>query len=94
MKTGIWKVAIKNGEREKFMNSYDVFKQAPGFISCQFYPVTGDENTLFAIETWESEEAHKNFMGSVSQETMGTLFSMLDGRPEAYDCEIGLKVEK
>jgi quinol monooxygenase YgiN len=94
MKTAIWKVTLKEGQRDAFIDSYEIFKEGAGFIDCKFYPIIWDENTLFAIETWESDEAHKAFMGSMSKETMGELFSRIDGRPEAYDCEIGKVVAR
>jgi len=94
MKTGVWKVVLKEGKRDKFMNSYNVFKQAPGFVSCYFYPVIEDKNTLFAVEIWESDEAHKSFMGSLPKEAMGELFSMIDGKPEAYNCETAKVIAK
>ena len=92
MKTGIWKVTLKDGQRDAFIESYDLFKEAPGFVSCQFYPLVEDVNALFAIEIWESDEAHKEFMQNIPQETMGELFSRIDGKPEAYNCEVGKKV--
>jgi quinol monooxygenase YgiN len=94
MKTAIWKVTLKEGQRDAFINSYDVFKEASGFISCQFYPLKEDENTLFAVETWESDEAHKAYMQNISPETMAALFSKIDGRPEAYDCEMGKSIAR
>jgi hypothetical protein len=70
MKTGIWKVTLKEGQREAFIDSYDIFKEGTGFIDCKFYPIIGDANILFAVETWESDEAHQAFMGSMTKETM------------------------
>jgi len=94
MKTAIWKVTLKEWTRDDFINGYDLFKDAPGFINCHFYPVIGEANTLFAVETWESDEAHDTFMGSMTKETMGEIFSRIEGRPEVYDCEIGKIIEK
>jgi hypothetical protein len=33
-------------------------------------------------------------MGSMTKETMGEIFSRIEGRPEVYDCEIGKIIEK
>jgi hypothetical protein len=33
-------------------------------------------------------------MQNISPEIMGALFSKIDGKPEAFDCEIGELIEK
>ena len=76
------------------MKAYNLFKKADGFISCQFYTVKDDPNTVLAIESWESPEAQKEFMGSINSEEMWEIFGMLNGKPEAYMCELGSLIAK
>ncbi len=62
----IAKSLIKDGEIEKVFNLYDELVEKTrledGCISYELYKDINDENTLFIIEEWESQEhleAHK-----------------------------------
>ena len=82
----IWKVKIKEGQRDDFMEKYHLFSWAIGFLGCQFYTV--GENELIAVESWESQDAHKWFAQSLPEGSMWDLFSLLEGQPEMYECEL------
>jgi hypothetical protein len=83
----IWKVKIKEWERDNFMTKYNLFSWAEWFLGCQFYK-TGN-NDLIAVESWISQEAHKSFAQSLAEWVMWELFSLLEGQPEMYECELG-----
>lgn len=83
----IWKVKIKEWERGTFMEKYNLFSWAEGFIECQFYKTGNTE--LIAVESWASQEAHKSFAKSLPEWAMWELFWLLEGQPEMYECELG-----
>lgn len=82
----IWKVKIKEGERDNFMDKYNLFSWAEWFLGCQFYK--NWENELIAVESWISQESHKTFAQSLPEGAMWELFWLLEGQPEMYECEI------
>lgn len=82
----IWKVTIKSGERDNFIDKYNLFSGAEGFLGCQFYTVW--ENQLIAIESWDSHESHKKFAKSLPEGKMWELFWLLEWQPEMYECEL------
>ena len=82
----IWKVKIKHWERDTFIEQYNLFSWAEGFLGCQFYTVW--ENELIAVESWKSQEMHKKFAQSLPEEKMWELFSLLEGQPEMFECEL------
>ena len=89
MVTGIWKVEIQAGKRDSFMEAYELFSGAAGFLGCQFYPSVENDTTLIAVETWESHDVQQAFMQSLKAEQMWTLFGMMNGKPEMWWCEVG-----
>ena len=76
---------IKKWERVNFMEKYNLFSWAKGFLGCQFYTVWWSE--LIVVESWESQEVHKWFFQSLPEWVMWELFSLLEGQPEIYKCE-------
>lgn len=82
----IWKVKIIEGERDNFMEKYNLFSWAKGFLGCQFYKTW--KNELIAVESWESKEAHKTFAESLEEWKMWELFSLLEEQPEMYESEL------
>jgi len=93
MVTGIWKVEIQAGKRDAFMQAYDLFAGAEGFLGCQFYPSVENDTTLIAVETWENHEMQQAFMWSLKPEQMWELFGMMNWKPEMWWCEVGKLVK-
>ncbi len=94
MKTVIWKASIAEWKMWDFEKTYEMFKSADGFVSAEFYNLTDEESTVMVVESWESEEKQTAFMGTMSPETMNELFSLLAGKPEAWNCEAWAKIVK
>jgi len=94
MKTVIWKAQLAEGKQEEFTKTYEMFKEAKGFVSAEFFHLTDEDSTIIVVESWESEELQMQFMWSLNHDDMNNLFSLLASKPEAWNCEIGEKIVK
>ena len=94
MKTVIWKAQLAEWKEEEFSKTYEMFKEAEGFVSAEIFHLTDEDSTIMVVESWESEALQMQFMWNLNHDDMNNLFSLLAWKPEAWNCTIWAKIVK
>lgn len=77
----VFEARVRPGEMPDAIRSFDIYLQTPGFVSMELLQDPDFDDRLFCCEVWESEEAHKMFVGSLSQKAQAQWLKRFVGAP-------------
>ena len=77
----IGELHAKEESREALLESLEMLKGMPGFISNTVYVSDENPNMFTTVEEWESKQDHDNFMAGLSPEMLEQWLGMLEQPP-------------